>query len=66
MSANSFNFDGTSWTAGATMGLARNRLGGSPAGTQSTALAVSGNTPGGNQTATAGYVGTMLQCQQCA
>ena len=52
MSANSFNFDGTSWTAGATMALARNRLGGSPAGTQSTALAVSGNTPGGNQTAT--------------
>ena len=42
--ANSLNFDGSSWTAGATMATARDRLTGSPAGTQTVALAVSGAT----------------------
>ena len=39
-------FDGSSWTAGPTMGTARDGLGGSPSGTSSAAVASGGRQPG--------------------
>jgi len=51
-------YDGSTWTAGGTMGTARFDLGLGSAGTQTAALGAGGFSPGGRETATEEYDGS--------